>query len=323
MSKSKVVLSQASSKMIHVDRLEQLFSYKNLIHAISGATGSVIAMAVFYPLDTARTRLQVDDKRQAKSTHFVIAELIKDEGVTSLYRGLFPVLVTLCCSNFVYFYTYNGMKTTLLGPTSKPSPAKDMLFAFVAGCVNVILTTPLWVVNTRLKLQGAKFYTSKHNDAKLPKYKGILDALLKIQRHEGICSLWNGTFPSLILTANPSIQFMVYETVKRYFQQLLKTKELSGFLYFIIGAIAKTVSTIVTYPLQIVQSRLRTGLHKHTESKNLIQSLRDLIRADGFKGLYKGMEAKLLQTVLMSAFMFLTYEKIAAFIFHMFGISKE
>lgn len=40
-------------------------------------------------------------------------------------------------------------------------------------------------------------------------------------------------------------------------------------------------------------------------------------REHGFLGLYKGMEAKLLQTVMTAALMFLAYEKISAFIFAM------
>lgn len=37
---------------------EDVFSYNNLVHAIAGATGSVVAMSTFYPLDIVRTRLQ-------------------------------------------------------------------------------------------------------------------------------------------------------------------------------------------------------------------------------------------------------------------------
>jgi len=39
------------------------------------------------------------------------------------------------------------------------------------------------------------------------------------------------------------------------------------------------------------------------------------LREQGVKGLSKGLEAKLLQTVSTAALMFVTYEKIAAFIF--------
>lgn len=125
----------------------------------------------------------------------------------------------------------------------------------------------------------------------------ILDGLCKIASQEGLSALWNGTAASIILASNPSIQFMVYETIKRYFQQFFKSKasttisiycsscsiqsrftsitwylihasyflfsnkqELSGFLYFIIGAISKMVATVATYPLQILQSRFRVSL---------------------------------------------------------------
>ena len=36
------------------------------------------------------------------------------------------------------------------------------------------MTTPLWVVNTRLKLQGATFRTKGLDDNKTKKYKGII-----------------------------------------------------------------------------------------------------------------------------------------------------
>ena len=36
-------------------------------------------------------------------------------------------------------------------------------------------------------------------------------------------------------------------------------QEVAGFAYFMMGALAKMVSTFVTYPLQVIQSRLRVG----------------------------------------------------------------
>ena len=43
----------------------------------------------------------------------------------------------------------------------------------VAGVVNVLVTTPLWVANTRLKLQGAKLHTKAYGEASDRKYDGI------------------------------------------------------------------------------------------------------------------------------------------------------
>ena len=40
------------------------------------------------------------------------------------------------------------------------------------GCINVLLTNPLWVVNSRLKMAGIA--------KDVPTYRGTLDGLIKI-----------------------------------------------------------------------------------------------------------------------------------------------
>lgn len=113
----------------------------------------------------------------------------------SLYRGWLPVISSLCCSNFVYFYTFNTLKK-MTSEGGKSRPGKDLLMGVVSGlfttflktkskwlntaganccvdcegAVNVILTTPMWVVNTRLKLQGVKF---RNEDLRETHYRGI------------------------------------------------------------------------------------------------------------------------------------------------------
>ncbi len=46
-------------------------------------------------------------------------------------------------------------------------------------------------------------------------------------------------------------------------------------------------------------------------------------RRHGLLGLYKGLEAKLLQTVLTAALMFVVYEKITAATFKLMGLQKK
>lgn len=85
----------------------------------------------------------------------------------------------------------------------------------------------------------------------------ILDCFRKIISEEGVLSLWNGTAPSLMLVCNPTIQFVMYEALKRRFVRMLGTQELGSLTLFLIGAVAKAVATVVTYPVQVLQSRLR------------------------------------------------------------------
>jgi len=55
----------------------------------------------------------------------------------------------------------------------------------------------------------------------------------------------------------------------------------------------------------------------------LIVNLCLSFREQGVKGLYKGLEAKLLQTVSTAALMFVAYEKIAAFIFRLLRTTQR
>ncbi|KAM9394274.1 peroxisomal membrane protein PMP34 [Pholidichthys leucotaenia] len=302
-----------------------LLSYETLVHAVAGAMGSVTAMTVFFPLDTAKSRLQVDEKRKSSSTPIILAEIAKEEGILSLYRGWFPVISSLCCSNFVYFYTFNTLKKLTVSGPGKSRPGKDLLMGIASGVVNVLLTTPMWVVNTRLKLQGAKF---RNEDLHQTHYRGIFDAFSQIIANEGVGTLWNGTLPSLILVVNPAIQFMFYEAMKRKAGK--GGRKISSAQIFVIGAIAKAVATTVTYPLQTVQAILRFGQYRGDGKGGVLGSLSniffllmDRIKNQGIFGLYKGLEAKLLQTVLTAALMFVVYEKITAATFKVMGLNQK
>ena len=51
-----------------------------------------------------------------------------------------------------------------------------------------------------------------------------LDAVQKIAKDEGIAALWKGIQTSVFLSANPAIQFMVYEAIKRFVNRLKRSE---------------------------------------------------------------------------------------------------
>nr|XP_022904651.1 peroxisomal membrane protein PMP34 isoform X1 [Onthophagus taurus] len=269
-----------------------LFSYETLVHAIAGATGSIFSMSVFYPLDTIRFRLQVEDNNNKNlSTFEILTQILKTEGIEALYRGLAPVLVSLGASNFVYFYSFHGLKAL-----QKSSTFGDLKLGIIAGIINVLVTCPLWVVNSRLKVEKQKFFT------------GLLDGMVHIMNTEGLSALWSGVGSSLVLVSNPAIQFTVYEALKR------NIPAKSTLAFFLMGAAAKAVATILTYPIQLAQARQRHGKNKI----NTLVLLYALLKKKGPAALFSGLEAKLYQTVLTAALMFVMYEKIVRFVFIIF-----
>ena len=141
-------------------------------------------------------------------------------------------------------------------------------------------------------------------------YKGTADVLLRIIREEGYSKLWAGVSSSLLLCCNPAIQFAVYETVKKMLiarKAKGASKRLSSLEAFVLGAVAKWIATVATYPLQVAQTRLRFG---KCEYAGTFDCLRKIYAREGRSGLYRGMETKLWHSTLISALMFLSYEKI-------------
>jgi len=212
----------------------------------------------------------------------------------------------------VYFYTFHGLKKLTYTTGVKHKVFKDLLLGYFAGIVNSLLTTPLWVANTRLKLQGVK--RRNESDEKHTHHRGLLATVYHIAKQEGVLALWRGIQTSFLLSANPAIQFTIYESIKRFvhiFKQdkMGNIRETKSSEYFIMGGVAKAIATIITYPLQLAQCRLRASqdnLLKH--NKGMFHMLLQILKEKGVIGLYKGLEAKLIQTVLTAALMFLVYE---------------
>lgn len=229
-----------------------------------------------------------------------------------------PVLQSLCISNFVYFYTFHSLKSLKSGSSAPSySPLRDLCFGMFAGVVNVLATTPIWVVNTRLKTKEHPVDAPNGGPSRPRRpYSNLLEGLWYIFKTEGMYGLWAGTIPSLMLVSNPALQFMMYEALKRRFSKI--PEQTSAMKFFMIGALAKAFATVVTYPLQIVQTKLRQGRSdpknvntgKSVTGNAVMDMFLSIVDKYGIAGLFRGLEAKLLQTVMTAALMFMAYEKI-------------
>lgn len=207
-----------------------------------------------------------------------------------LYKGAGSVVMTLATSSFVFFYAHQVLQTVFV-QRNKKSAILSLLGSSFAGMINVLITNPLWVANLRI-IKGAK--------------SSLWRELHAIVKSEGWKALWNGTGTSLLLVSNPVLQFFVYEQAKA--SRLKKRTTLSPIEAFCVGALAKAIATVATYPLQLAQVLLR--LQKGEENVGTWGCLKEQYKRGGVKALYTGMNAKLLQTVLTAAFTFLTYEQI-------------
>ena len=81
--------------------------------------------------------------------------IIKEDGIYGMFKGWWGQIVALGSSNFVYFYTYQMIKVWQQDRTGKKiGPIVNLVVGAIAGIVNVLLTSPLWCVCTRLAVQA-------------------------------------------------------------------------------------------------------------------------------------------------------------------------
>lgn len=100
----------------------------------------------------------------------------------------------------------------------------------------------------------------------------------------------------------------------------MNQKNLTSSQSFFLGLFAKFIATILTYPLQVAQTKLRTSKKTMTEEeirktghkiyKNTLDCLIKMFKEDGIYGWYHGLMNKLVQTLLMSAFHLTIYDTI-------------
>ncbi|KAJ2242901.1 hypothetical protein GGI13_006790, partial [Coemansia sp. RSA 455] len=132
-------------------------------HAISGAGSSALALLLIYPLDTIKTRLQVqtraeDDsssnERRLKDPVDAVRKIVSSEGVSGLYAGLGSNLANQLVNGFVYFYAYSVVRKFALRVGSADggkslSTVVELAVGAVAGMINQLITLPIGVVATR------------------------------------------------------------------------------------------------------------------------------------------------------------------------------
>jgi len=281
--------------------------------SLAGGLASVMSLSLTYPLDQLRT------VQQAKGTSIgeSFSTLYGTDGWKGFYKGLSSGLVAMGLSwaTYYYFFSLFQLRARLQFGSKTLSDFTNLRIATQAGVIVCVLMEPVWVVNTRQKL-AAK---ADPDDPGL----SILGQLLHLLRTEGIAKLYGGILPSLLLVTNPALQFMTAEWLRQI--PALCDKN------FLLGALSKLVSTVITYPIQTVKTKLQKSSTKpvdppreRTFSKLLLvedQQQTSPVGGGGppasppvhhkrtlleqFLRLYRGMSVKMVGTVLTSAFMFL------------------
>jgi len=283
--------------------------------------------------------------------------VIRYEGVRGLYQGLVPAVVGSAVSWGGFFYVYETMKLQLrhvksdysmdnaASSSNQNRRAKEreslqelptlnswdnFILGTASGVVMVFVTNPVWLIKLRLQLQMKR--TSEHLHVKnVAQYDGFLDAFRKIIQSDGVLGLYKGTGPALILTSHGGVQFVVYEFLRKHFHYARAQRTAESSLmkrfddslgYLTIGALSKMVASTITYPIQVVKSRMQqpsssieltsTGDVRivKRDYAGLVGTIKKMWRLEGVTGFYKGAVPNSVRVAPSAAVTFLIYESM-------------
>eukprot|EP01121_Diplochlamys_sp_Union-15-3_P022126 TRINITY_DN9326_c0_g1_i4.p1 TRINITY_DN9326_c0_g1~~TRINITY_DN9326_c0_g1_i4.p1 ORF type:complete len:295 (-),score=21.67 TRINITY_DN9326_c0_g1_i4:79-963(-) len=179
----------------------------------------------------------------------------------------------------------------------KLKPWQHVVAAGVGGAICAFAVCPLDVVKTRIQSQ-THFVTAGHNQL-TPHFTGVIDAFIKITRHEGIFNLWRGLTVSVLLTApGTAIYFACYEALKK------KLHVLDHWNFSVSGVLARSVTVILTSPLELV----KTNVQSHNRHTGLVHIIKNASREKNYKTLWVGIMPTLLRDVPFSALYWPLYE---------------
>ncbi|MES1911800.1 MAG: hypothetical protein MHM6MM_004176 [Cercozoa sp. M6MM] len=272
------------------------------VRAIAGASSGVVAAMVTAPLDLVKTRLQGSKSlfhSNYGSLKGALGHITLNEGLHGLFKGFGANLLGLGPTWACYFPLYRLLQDTL--PHSEHVHMRNGVAAVGAGACTALVTNPLWVIKVRLQTQ---WHPEQHDT-----YRGISHAAKTIFRQEGLRGFWRGVSASLLGTSHALLQFPIYEALKT---KLVGHTDVHGSdmaALFVASATAKVCATSVTYPHEVVRTRMQ--MHTCPERPLRIrETLLSVVQNDGVGALYRGFGVNLVRVVPSAAVTLATFELV-------------
>ena len=266
-----------------------------------------------------------------QETFQILGSIYNHEGFRALFRGLGANLTGVVPARSINFFVYGNGKR-ILNEKFNPEGRENvwsihLTAAAIAGITTGTATNPIWLVKTRLQLDKNN---ASNDPTRARQYRNSWDCVKQTVRHEGIKGLYRGLTASYLGVTESTIQWVLYERMKlslarREARRLANPKHVRNWVdnteewagKFTAAAGAKLFAAVITYPHEVVRTRLRQAPTTVTETgkvtmkyTGLIQCFKTVAKEEGMAGLYGGMTPHLLRVVPSAAIMFGMYEVI-------------
>lgn len=277
-------------------------------YALAGALGCSITHGSLTPVDVIKTLMQLNPEIYNKGMIDTARKVVGEKGMGALWTGVGPTFVGYFLQGAFKFGGYEFWKTTFIerwigidrAPEFRTSiyVASSFLCEFVAD----IALCPLEA--TRIRLVSNPQFAS-----------GLPSGFIRLWREEGILrGFYSGFGPILFKQIPYTIaKFVVYERTSEAIYDMLPMKKESLNNASIVainlgsGLIAGFAAALISQPADTLLSKINKGQQRQGSiTSTLIRLAREL----GFKGLFLGLNARLVLVGVLTAGQFAIYGDI-------------
>lgn len=241
-------------------------------------------------------------------------------GIPKIYSGLVPATFGSLVSSSIYFGSYETAKRLLFSTSwvtsLLPRPTIHMLAAASGNLASSFVFVPKDVLKQQMQAMRTGALTTASP------FSSVTTSLPQVVKHILKTKGLKGFYPSYrvtLLRNIPSavVRFTVYEELRIAVSsallrlgtagmgrtQVLRAEALG---YLLAGGIASALSSALTTPLDVVKTRLATGLI--APGTPIYICLRTIVASDGIKGLFVGVQERVLWSGLFGGMGLSAYE---------------
>lgn len=164
-------------------------------------------------------------------------------------------------------------------PAHKPKPLPfiaNFTAGAIAGVSEILTFYPLDVVKTRMQLDTGKS-------------KGLVGTFSSIVKQEGFGRLYRGLVPPLLLEApKRAVKFAANDFWGKTYMGWSGESKMTQQMSILTGCSAGATESFVVVPFELVKIKLQD---KTSTYKGPMDVVKQIIRKEGFLGLYSGMES--------------------------------
>lgn len=227
-------------------------------------------------------------------------KIVKNEGMWSLWSGLYPSVFISLPTVAMYYSTYDVLRAKMGYQDHQDS---YLIPIAASGCARTLVSTlscPFDVVRTKMQSE------------KMPPFR-VFECVRTQVTSSGWLTLFLGLKPSLIRDVPFS---MIYWSLLEHYRPILSRKidraPTSFMVNFIVGSLSGGFAAAVTLPFDVVktQNQVELGNTKFAKQKSLSvgESLMAIWLKSGTKGLFAGFAPRLMRVMPACGIMLSTYE---------------